>query len=78
VIRENFVGMTSEQLMLRDLIYELPDLLKDAEKEDRNYQAGVFHTLALLDHKLNSFEIDQSRFARQMPDLEAWFLRGAQ
>lgn len=62
--------------MLRDFLYEIPDLLAEAEKESRDYQAGVFHALGLLEIKLNSFEIDQSRFARQMPDIEGWFLRG--
>ena len=69
-------GLSTEQLMLRDFIYEIPEFLKDAEKQTREYQAGVFHALALLDSKLNSFEINQSRFARQMPDIEAWFIRG--
>jgi hypothetical protein len=73
---ENLDGMSSEQLMLRDLIYEIPDLLADADKESSDYRAGVFHALGLLKFKLNSFEIDQSRFARQMPDIEGWFLRG--
>jgi hypothetical protein len=70
--------MSSEQLMLRDLLYEIPDLLSEAGQESREYQAGVFHALGLLRHKLETFEIDQSRFARQMPDVEAWFLRGTQ
>ena len=68
--------MSSEQLMLRDLIYEIPDLLADADKESREFQHGVFTALHLLKFKLESFEIDQSRFARQMPDIEGWFLRG--
>ena len=64
--------------MLRDFIYEVPELLREADRESRDYQTGVFDALGLIEHKLNSFDIDQSRFARQMPDLEAWFLRGDQ
>ncbi|WP_423142817.1 hypothetical protein ACOYW6_05560 [Parablastomonas sp. CN1-191] len=70
---ENLDGMSSEQLMLRDLIYEIPDLLVDADKENRDFQHGVFTALRLLEWKLQSFEIDQSRFTRQMPDIEAWY-----
>ena len=73
---ENLDGMSSEQLMLRDFLYEIPDLLAEADKQSRDYQAGVWHALGLLEHKLEAFEIDQSRFARQMPDIEGWFLRG--
>jgi hypothetical protein len=76
-MQEDLIGMSSEQLMLRDLIYEVPELLEAADQESREYQAGVFHALSLLRHKLEVFEIDQSRFARQLPDVEAWFLRGS-
>ena len=76
MVVENLDGMSTEQLMLRDLIFEIPELLDEADKETRDYQAGVFHALGLLESKLSSFEIDQSRFARQMPDVESWFLRG--
>jgi len=70
---ENLDGMSSEQLMLRDLIYEIPELLEEADKESREFQRGVFEALRLLEFKLQTFEIDQSRFARQMPDVEAWY-----
>ena len=70
---ETLDGMSSEQLMLRDLIYEIPDLLVDAENESREFQHGVFTALRLLEFKLEVFEIDQSRFARQMPDIEKWY-----
>ena len=70
---ENLDGMTSEQLMLRDLIYEIPELLAEAEQENRDFQHGVFTALRLLEWKLESFEIDQSRFARQMPNIEGWY-----
>lgn len=73
---ESLDGMSTEQLMLRDLIYEIPDLLTEADSESTDYRMGMFHALGLLKHKLDSFEIDQSRFAKQMPDVEAWFLRG--
>ena len=64
--------MSTEQLMLRDLIYEIPDLLAEADKESREYQFAVASVAKLLEEKLNTFEIDQSRFARQMPDVDAW------
>lgn len=70
---ENLDGMSSEQLMLRDLIFEIPELLAEADKESRDFQHGVYTALRLLEFKLDSFEIDQSRFARQVPDIEAWF-----
>ena len=72
---ENLDGMTSEQLMLRDLIYEIHDELRDAAREKNlpGYALGVRRVAALLEDKLNLFEIDQSRFARQMPDMDAWF-----
>ena len=73
---ENLAGMSPEQLMLRDLIYEISDFLDEADKQSREYQVGVWHALDLLRSKLDTFEIDQSRFARQMPDVEGWFLRG--
>ena len=69
---ENLDGMSTEQLMLRDLIYEIPDLLAEAEKGSPEFRRGVFVALTLLEFKLNSFEIDQSRFAKQMPDIEEW------
>lgn len=74
----NLDHMTTEQLMLRDLIFEIPEFLRDASKESRDYQAGVFHALGLLQSKINSFDIDQSQFAHQLPDIEAWFLGGRQ
>ena len=68
---ENLDGMSSEQLMLRDIIYELHDLVDDAVKEhDGMYRLGVYSIASLLKHQLETFEIDQSRFARQMPDLD--------
>ena len=73
---ENLEGMSREQLMLRDIIYEIPDLLEQADKESKDYQAGMFHALSLLEQQLISFEIDQSRFTRQMPSMDGWFLRG--
>ena len=73
---ENLDGMSSEQLMLRDIIYEIPDLLRDADTESRDYQRGMYVAFGLLQHQLDAFQIDQSRFARQIPDLEAWFHRG--
>jgi len=61
--------------MLRDLIYELPDLLADADRNCPSYRAGVYAVVGMLKNHLGSFEIDQSRFARQMPDVDAWYLR---
>ncbi len=71
---ENLDGMSTEQLMLRDFLYEIPDFLAEADQKSADYRAGVFHTLGMLDHYLKSFEVDQSRFARQMPDVESWFI----
>ena len=71
---ENLHGMSTEQLMLRDFLYEVPDLLAKADKETADFRAGVFSTLSMLDHYLQSFEIDQARFARQMPNLDTWYL----
>jgi hypothetical protein len=73
-MNENLDGMSSEQLMLRDFLYEVPDLLAEADKECPDHRAGVFSALTMLDSYMKSFEIDQSRFARQMPNLDAWFL----
>ena len=70
---ENLDGMSTEQLMLRDLIFELPELLAEADRESREFQHGVFTALRLLEWKLEAFEIDQTRFVRQMPDIEAWY-----
>ena len=70
---ENLDGMSTEQLMLRDLIFEIPELLAEADRESREFQHGVFTALRLLEWKLEAFEIDQTRFARQMPDIEAWY-----
>lgn len=73
---ENLEGMAREQLMLRDIFFEIHDFLEAAKVESREYQAGAFSALTILAQQLVTFEIDQSRFARQMPDLDAWFLRG--
>ena len=71
---ENLDGMTSEQLMLRDLIYEIPEILQEADEEDDPmYRLGVREVAYRLQEKLEIFQIDQSRFARQMPDIDAWF-----
>ena len=52
---ENLDGMSSEQLMLRDIIYELHDLVDDAVKEpDRMYRMGVFSIASLLKHQLET------------------------
>jgi hypothetical protein len=69
---ENLEGMSSEQLMLRDVIYEQHDILADAGKESRDYQFGVASVAKLLEHQLVAFEIDQSRFTRRMPDIDGW------
>ena len=69
---ENLDGMSSEQLMLRDLIYEVPDLFAEADGQTRDYQFGVASVLKLFESKLQAFDIDQTRFARQMPDVDAW------
>jgi hypothetical protein len=72
---EDLRGMTAEQLMLRDLIYELHDELAEAASEDLpGYRLGVRRIAALLQQKLDASEIDQSKFARQMPDVDAWYL----
>jgi hypothetical protein len=70
---ENLNGMTSEQLMLRDLIYEIHEILEEADKESRDYQRGVAEVAQRLEEKMSAFEIDQSRFARQMPNVDAWY-----
>ena len=72
-MNENLDGMTSEQLMLRDLIYEIPEMLAVADKESRDYQDGVREVALRLEEKIRNFGIDQSRFARQMPDIDAWY-----
>ena len=70
-MNENLDGMTNEQLMLRDIIFELHDLVDDAVKQpDSGYRFGVYSIASVLKHQLETFEIDQSRFARQMPDLD--------
>jgi hypothetical protein len=73
-MNEDLDGMTTEQLMLRDLIYEIHDELEQANQEELpGYRLGVLRIASLLQQKLESFNIDQSRFARQMPDVEAWY-----
>jgi hypothetical protein len=76
-MNENLEGMSTEQLMLRDLLYEIPDLLAEADQQESAYRAGVFSALSMLDSYLNSFQVDQSRFARRMPNLDSWFLEQA-
>jgi competence protein ComGC len=71
-MKENLEGMSPEQLMLRDILYEIPDILADADRKTRDYQFGVAAVAKLLESQLHAFEIDQSRFARQMPDIDAW------
>lgn len=73
-MRENLDGISTELLMLRDFLYEVPDLLAEADKKGAEFRAGVFSTLSMLDSYLQSFDIDQSRFSRPMPNLDAWFL----
>jgi len=71
-VTEDLTGMTAEQLMLRDVIYEVHDILDDANQKSRDYQFGVAAVAGLLQHQLDTFGIDQSRFARRMPDVDAW------
>ena len=73
---ENLDGMSSEQLMLRDLLYEIPELLSEADRNENEYRRGVNEALRLLERKLKAFGIDQTRFARPMPDIERWYFRG--
>jgi hypothetical protein len=73
---ENLDGMSSEQLMLRDIIYELYDFLDEAGKnKDTSYRMGVYSVVKILAEQMKSFNIDQSRFARQMPDIDLWLAR---
>ncbi len=73
-MNENLNGMSTEQLMLRDLIWEIPEILQEADAEgDDMYRLGVRRVARLLQAKLESFQVDQSNFARQMPDIDAWF-----
>ena len=60
--------------MLRDLLYELPDFLAEADRESPDYRAGVHAMGCMLESYLNNFNIDQSKFARPMPNIDAWFL----
>ena len=59
--------------MLRDLIYEIHEILAEADTESRDYQNGVREVALRLEEKLRNFGINQSRFARQMPDIDAWY-----
>jgi hypothetical protein len=70
---ENLDGMTTEQLMLREFLYELPELLAAADGEPPAYRQGVYSVVAMLENCLDTFAVDQSRFARRMPNVDAWF-----
>ena len=73
---EDLLGMSKEQLLLRDLIYEIPDVLSEASSETFEYRSGIYNLAKLLEMKLEAFGIDQTKFARQMPDVSAWYERG--
>ena len=77
-MKEDLDGLTSEQLMLRDVIYEIHDILAEAEKGSSDYRFGVAAIAGLLEHQLDAFGIDQSRFARKMPDIDAWLVGSLQ
>jgi hypothetical protein len=70
---ENLDGMTSEQLMLRDFIYEVNDILAEAEGASFDERLGLRPIAKLLEMNLQAFQIDQSRFARSLVDVDAWF-----
>jgi len=74
--QEDLAGMSREQLLLRDLIYEMPEVLRDASSESMEYRSGLYSLAKLMEMKLEAFEIDQTKFARQMPDVSAWYERG--
>ena len=59
---------------LDDFFYEVTDFLSEADEKSTDYRAGVFSTLTMLNSYLDTFDIDQSRFRRPLPDLDFWFL----
>jgi hypothetical protein len=70
---EHLDGMSSEQLMLCDVIYELYDLLDEASKDpNSSFRMGVYSVVKVLSDQMKAFEIDQSKYPRPMPDVDAW------
>jgi hypothetical protein len=63
--------------MIQDVVSEINELLEESSGASDDYRAGVFHAAGILFHKLNSFEIDQSKWNRPMIDPERWYLGGS-
>jgi hypothetical protein len=73
VIAKRLDGMSSEQLMLHDLIYEINEALEEAREAPVHERLGLRRIAKLFEIKLETFEIDQSKFARPLVDVDAWF-----
>jgi hypothetical protein len=71
---ENLEGMTSEQLMLRDLIYEVNEVLVEHRGSSFEERLALARIATLLERKLQVFDIDQSRFGQRLLDVDAWLV----
>jgi hypothetical protein len=60
--------------MIRDVVFELNELLEQSSSESDEYRAGLLHAIGILHHQLRAFEIDQTAWPRPLIDPEAWFL----
>ncbi|MES2988596.1 MAG: hypothetical protein V4808_11875 [Pseudomonadota bacterium] len=63
--------------MLRDVVYELNEMLETSVGQSDDYRAGMFHVAGVLYHQLETFEIDQSEWPRPMINPETWYLGGS-
>ena|GEM_PF-5495986 len=62
--------------MLRDVVFEINELMERSRTESREFQSGLFSIASILWHQLENFEIDQSEYPRPLIDPDEWFLGG--
>ena len=67
---------SSEALMLRDVVYELNEMMRDSTlwSDPLPGEAlGFRRVVALLHHQMNTFGVDQSDYAEPLLDPDEWF-----
>ena len=65
-----------EALMLRDVVYELNEMMRDAELWSDPLPGetlGFRRVVSLLYHQLDVFGVDQSLYAEPLLDPDEWF-----
>lgn len=70
------MGSSPEALMLRDIVYELNEMMRDETLWNDPLPGealGFRRVVALLHHQLDVFDVEQGAFAEPLLDPDEWF-----